>query len=91
VIDRWVEKGVGLVRGIDLEYPRSDGNPVGLHINLSETRAADPIIVRYDFDRDGWVILQSSKFEGTEAGFDADWQEVAFIEAWARDTREDCA
>jgi len=47
-------------------------------------RAADSILIEYDFDRDGYSIKQASTFRGDVPGFDQDWQEVAFIKAWAR-------
>ena len=49
-------------------------------------------MIKYDFDRDGWQILQASKFswDGDDEECDPDWQEVAFVKAWAReDTRND--
>lgn len=75
---------------IDIEYPRNEGNIQSLEIGLSDVRAADSIRVSYDFDRDGWKIEQASKFswdnpEAPDFG-DADWKEVAFIKAWARET-----
>ncbi len=48
-----------------------------IEIGLEHVRAADSIRVRYDFDRDGYVILQSSADPD-------DWQEVAFVQAWGR-------
>jgi len=57
-----------------------------LEIALEHTRAADSIRIKYDSQRDGWVIEQASKFEWDEDEdeCDSDWQEVAFIKAWAR-------
>jgi len=75
---------------IDLEYPRCDDSPGAIRVSLMDVRAADDILVSYDFDRDGWVIKQASVFEwGDEddGSCDGDWQEVAFIKAWGRDPR----
>ena len=67
-------------------YPRQDGNINELLVGLSDVRAADSILIHYDFDRDGYVIRQASKFSWAEGeDIDEDWQEVAFIQAWARD------
>ena len=72
---------------VQLWYPRSDGNAKEIEIELSDTRAADSIKISYDFDRDGWVIKQASIFswEADDNVCDPDWQEVAFIKAWARE------
>jgi hypothetical protein len=55
-------------------------------IGLLHVRAADNIRVLYDFARDGYVILQASRYawKANDNERNADWQEVAFIEAWAR-------
>lgn len=70
-----------------LWYPRT---PVGaIHtciLGLMDTRAADDIRITYDFERDGWVISQASRFSWNvdDPVCDRDWQEVAFVNAWAR-------
>lgn len=76
---------------LDLFYPRAEQDPPNLQcdsveIGLCEVRAADSILVRYDFERDGWSILQASTFEweAEDTVCDPDWQEVAFIQAWRR-------
>jgi hypothetical protein len=73
---------------IELWYPRVDDNPTHLTVGLMDVRAADDIRVSYDFERDGWVIEQASTFQweidDPDCG-DPDWQEVAFIKAWARE------
>lgn len=55
-------------------------------IGLMDVRAADNIRVSYDKDRDGWKIEQASTFKwaADDKVCDPDWQEVAFIQAWAR-------
>jgi hypothetical protein len=75
---------------VDLMYPRGDGNPKYIDIALCEVRAADGIRISYDFERDGWSIEQASTFEWSadDKVCDPDWQEVAFVKAWARDPRE---
>lgn len=85
----------GLLR-VPLWYPRqydpADSRfdqPRSVEIDLVCVRAADSIRVEYDFERDGYSIKQASKFEWDEDDEeqDPDWQEVAFVEAWARDKR----
>lgn len=54
-------------------------------IGLCDVRAADSIRVLYDFERDGWVIQQASRFSwDADEEIDEDYQEVAFVQAWAR-------
>lgn len=71
---------------VSLCYPRIDENAHTVEIGLDDVRAADSIRVLYDFDRDGWVIQQASKFSWAvgDDEMDQDFQEVAFIKAWAR-------
>lgn len=73
---------------VDLFYCRS--NPCQhIEVGLMDLRAADSIRIRYDFERDGYVIEQAAIFEWNSmaeanAPNAADWQEVAFIDSWAR-------
>ena len=72
---------------IDLWYPRLDDHTKEIKVGLMDVRAADSIRISYDFGRDGWVIKQASTFEwpADDSPCDSDWQEVAFIQAWARE------
>ncbi len=74
--------------GVEIYYPDRDMSKAAIvEVDLMDVRAADSIRIQYDFDRDGWVIRQASTFEwesGDEV-CDPDWQEVAFIKAWARE------
>jgi hypothetical protein len=67
-------------------YPRTAGEPKVIEVGLVDTRAADGLRIEYDFTRDGWVIKQASRFKWPDDDEvqDPDWQEVAFIKAWAR-------
>ncbi len=72
----------------DMWYPRIADGPHRIReveVGLSDVRAADSILISYDFDRDGYVIKQASTFSGDEPDYDEDWQEVAFVQAWARE------
>ena len=75
------------IPAMQLWYPRNEGSAKAIEIELSDVRAADSVQVSYDFDRDGWVIKQAAIFEwdADDEVCDCDWQEVAFIKAWARD------
>lgn len=69
---------------VELWYPRTnDGRPDTVEIGLTDVRAADSIRVSYDFDRDGWVIWQATRFswEADEVPSDC-WVEVSFVQAW---------
>jgi hypothetical protein len=76
---------------VDFWYPPRRGEaPISdkvakIEIGLTDVRAADSILIEYDFDRDGYVIKQASRFAWVSADdTDPDWQEVAFVQAWAR-------
>jgi hypothetical protein len=76
------------------EAPKGNGTAVAkIEVGLVDVRAADSILIQYDFDRDGYVIKQASRFAWISAeDTDQDWQEVAFVQAWARketDEQED--
>jgi hypothetical protein len=62
---------------VDLWYPKQPDGVKAIEIGLMAVRASDGIRIEYDFDRDGWVIKQPG-------GDSSDWQEVAFVESWAR-------
>lgn len=67
---------------VELWYPRVDpGKVQAVTVGLCDVRAADDVRISYDFERDGWSIQQGS---GDDID-DPDWQEVAFVQAWARD------
>lgn len=74
----------------DLWYPGLPGNATHVEIGLLDVRAADSIRIHYDFGRDGYAIEQAGRFEWDveDETCDPDWQEVAFVQAWARDPRE---
>lgn len=65
---------------VTLSYPRVEGNTNTIRIELGDVRAADDLIIRYDFDRDGWSISRDIVNEDQHRV--AEDQEVAFIPAW---------
>lgn len=81
---------------VDLTYPPRDeveaeklGTIRHVVIDQESVRASDGIRVHYDYQRDGFVIEQASTFEWNseeESNADnaEDWQEVAFVQSWAR-------
>lgn len=77
----------GDIIDVDLQYPGAAGRPTVVEVGLVHVRAADSIRISYDFERDGWSIKQASTFrwQAGDPVCDMDWQEVAFVEAWARE------
>jgi hypothetical protein len=69
---------------IDFFYPSNKGTTKeSIVIGLEHVRAADSITVRYDFERDGYVIqMDRTRDEGSFAEVVEEEQEVAFIPAW---------
>jgi hypothetical protein len=69
----------------DFLYPRQSQIKT-IEVGLEDVRAADSIQISYDFVRDGYSIKQASTFRWdiNDKECDEDWQEVAFIQAWAR-------
>jgi hypothetical protein len=55
-----------------LWYPRGEDNPSTITVALYDVRAADDLVIGYDFDRDGWTIACSEEPE----------KELAFIRSW---------
>lgn len=78
----------GKVANIEIQYPRN-GEFSEVKVGICDVRAADSIRVRYDFERDGYSILQASNFDYPQENPIPenweDWQEVAFIRAWGRE------
>lgn len=75
----WETKRRGDVVHVTLNYPR--GNPKAVEIDMLEVRCADSIRLTCDFERDGWVVFQSTNIDDMT---DAAWREVGFFKAWAQ-------
>ena len=90
---------------VTLTYPLRDNSQEKtikgcryIFVNQESVRASDGVRLHYDYERDGWVIEQASRFSWTEKEVDAaeakclpldsDWQEVAFVRSWGRDTEK---
>lgn len=76
----------GKILNVPLWYPRCENRIDTIELDLVDIRSTDCIRIIYDFDCDGWSILQASRHNYNEEGFeqDPDWQEVAFVQAWGR-------
>lgn len=73
---------------VTLTYPNvSNGGALFVVFDQESVRASDGIRISYDYDRDGYKIEQASIFqwEIDDEVCDPDWEEVAFIQAWARE------
>lgn len=75
---------------VELMYPRSCTNCDSVQIDLCDVRATDGLLISYDFDRNGWSIKQASTFswDADDKEMNPDWQEVAFVESWAREKKD---
>lgn len=71
---------------VELVYPRLHKRQT-VEVGMEDLRAADSVRLSYDYDRDGWVVRQASRFsfEAGDEVCDQDWQEVAFVKAWGRE------
>lgn len=70
---------------IELSYPRN--NKVdSIQVGLSDVRSTDDLRIKYDFERDGWVIQQPRSYYESIGEDDYDlkieWIESAFCPAW---------
>lgn len=80
----------GRTLAVTLLYPPRDDaeqpeKPRFVEFDQESVRASDGIRIHYDYERDGYVIEQSSRFAwGAEGPCDPDWQEVAFVQSWGR-------
>lgn len=69
---------------IDLWYPSAfDEIPKEIRVGLAHVRAANDLLISYDFDRDGWVIKMTPTSDDSgmleEIG---PAEEIVFIDAW---------
>ena len=69
---------------VDLEYPRNEDRKDFVLLGLLDVRAANHLIISYDFDRDGWVIGSNLYNPDIDPEIDQPDipREVAFIPSW---------
>jgi hypothetical protein len=78
--------------GVTMTYPSVEGERVRhVYVNQESVRGSDGIRMHYDYERDGFVIEQASRFAWPVGDpiCDPDWKEVAFIQSWAREETEE--
>ena len=76
---------------ITVMYPNNPDSIIKhVVVNQCSVRASDGLRLHYDYERDGFVIEQASKWEwdADDDVCDPDWQEVAFVQSWARESDE---
>jgi hypothetical protein len=69
---------------VDLSAPRTENEPTEIHVGLMHVRAANDIVIDYDFERDGYRI-RMRRSEDRSAPREPDkcqLEEVAFVPAW---------
>jgi hypothetical protein len=77
---------------IDLWYPRVEDtertpdHPQEVEVDLIDVRAANSLVIDYDFDRDGYRLRMSTVFEFDSADGEPDegLVEVGFVPAWVK-------
>ena len=75
----------GRAASFDFIYPREDDEPNVLRVGLEDVRVANDLIIRYDFDRDGWAIESPTRFSWPidDEVLDEGIEEVAFLPAFS--------
>ncbi len=55
-----------------------------IEVNQESVRASDGIRITYDYDRDGWSIMQPTRLSWScdDEVCDEGWTETAFVESW---------
>jgi hypothetical protein len=74
---------------LDLYYPRAEilnrgpNKPVAIVVGLCDVRAADPMLIEYCFERDGYKISMPtvSEWDETDKVCNPCYREVAFLPA----------
>ena len=69
---------------VEFNYPGVGDNFKKIQVGLCHVRAADSILIEYDFERDGYSIKQAQVFswDADDDKCDPKWKEAAFIPAW---------
>ena len=72
-------------RTVTIRYPRQNPSKAYVRVDLEDVRAANELVIHYDFDRDGWVIESPTKmmWEIDEDSYDERLEEVAFVPAYS--------
>lgn len=68
---------------VDLCYPGVNGNASAIELNLQHVRANDGLRLDFDFDRNGWRILQPVGTHWHDGDEEDGWQEVFFANGYA--------
>lgn len=52
----------------ELEYPRIAGKKNAVRVGMMDVRAADDMLIVFDFDRNGWSIMRDINAEDKDDG-----------------------
>jgi hypothetical protein len=68
---------------VTISYPRIEGHPKAVQITFEDVRAVSPLLVYFDYGRNGYVIAMdlSRERDGYMETVTTD-VEVAFVPAW---------
>ena len=71
-------------KSVTISYPRQNPSRAYVRVDLEDVRAANVLVIHFDFDRDGWVIECPTKFMWAdgEDTLDERLEEVAFVPAY---------
>lgn len=91
-----VETKVEVEAEVELFYPRNNdpartaAQPTRVRVGLSDVRAADDMIIDYDFERDGYRIRMATvhEWDPNDTVMDPKLVEVAFVPSWTGDAAE---
>lgn len=66
---------------VDLWYPRKENRYKSIRISLMDVRAANDIMISYDFDRDGWVVTSDlTDPRSADEYTDEEWEALPEVE-----------
>ncbi|MHB8330771.1 MAG: hypothetical protein ACYDDA_05290 [Acidiferrobacteraceae bacterium] len=75
---------------VNVDRSRSADEATSVRIRLMDTRAADDLLIDYDFERDGYRIRMATvhEWEPEDTVMDPKLVEVAFVPSWVGDAAE---
>ena len=56
--ERYTDNPTLNVLSAELEYPTINGRKNAVHVGLQDVRAADGLLIVFDFERNGWSIMR---------------------------------
>jgi len=71
---------------INFWYPNIENQIKEIKLGLAHVRASDGIKIHYDFERDGYVVMQPFTIEEDKGSYIdcvEHWEETGFFKSWA--------